>query len=327
VLNLASVSGKQPGGIRLPATQSPVLEVFPVQQAFPIGEWLFAGAERTGVNQAGDGVDWHPIQEELVGTFRSDIPMTSNLGPKETEGTVIIVFASSGLSPMRRKLTNPTGREYNDFTWFYTVSESEHDYAPAISRDGSRVAYVRNVIGFDSRIGLQFLLTKSSIRIINYDGSGDRELLVFGNNLWVTKLAWSPDDTEIAFDVAPRLVLNGLELQMGDDARSEIHAVRVSDGSVRRIAAAPAAYPSWSPIGASVEPPRPPAFQATRVGDQIRMDLSNLVNGRQVHVESTTDLLQWSALETFQASGATHTVPVLPNPGGVIPSAAVPAES
>ena len=314
ILNLASVSGKQPRGVRLPPTQSPVLEVYPVQQTFPLGDRLFSGAERTGVNQAGDGIDWHPTRSELIGAFRADIPSFGNLGEGMTEGTVIMVFATSGVTPFVRKLTAPTGKSYLDFDTFLVLGETEQDYAPAISRDGSKVAYVRNTLVSDSRVGLGFWLAKCSIRIINYDGSGDREILSFGNDLWVTKLAWSPDDAEIAFDIAPRLVVDGLELQMGDVKRSEIRIVRMSDGAVRLLAPAPAAFPSWSPLNAGPEANVPPGFRAIRTGNQIELELWNLVNGRQVEVESTLDLVRWTPSRTFAAPGATHKVAITPTP-------------
>ncbi len=301
LLDLSAVSGKEPGGVRLAAVQAPVLEVFPVQQTFPIGNRLITGAERTGVNQAGDGLDWHPAREELIGAFRADIPSFGNLGEGKTEGTVVMVFATSGASPFLRKLTQPTGRSYYDFNSFYIQSETEQDYAPAFSRDGTKVAYVRNTLAADTRIDAGIHLAKCAIRIINYDGTGDRELVSFANQLWITKLAWSPDDTEIAFDLAPRLVLNGLELQMGDPSLSEIHIARVSDAAIRLLVSAPAAYPSWSPADSVSAPAR---MHATRTGNQIDLELTNLANGQQVDLETTSDLVRWTQAQTITASGA-----------------------
>lgn len=306
VLDLPAVSGREPGGVRLAAVQSPVLEVYPVQQVFPIGNWLFAGAERTGVNQAGDGLDWHPTREELVGAFRADIPLTSNIGGGQTEGTVLKVFATSGTSPSLRALSAPTGRAYYDFMSFYSLHETEQDYAPAISRDGSKVAYVRNTLASDTRLSSAFRLVRCAIRIINYDGTGDRELVAFGNNLWITKLAWSPDDTEIAFDIAPHLVIDGLSLQLGDFAQSEIYVVRVSDAVIRFLAAAPAAYPSWSPL--SFE--NSPKIRVIRAGNQIDLQFSDLVIGREYELETTTNLVHWTAIQTNSTLTATQNVSI-----------------
>jgi len=312
VLSLTSVSGKQPGGVRLPATQSPLLEGYPVQQTSPLGEFLFAGSERTAVNQTGDGVDWHPTLNQLVCAIRQDIPSSGNLGPGQTEGTVVTVFNASGLNPYVRNLTAPTGSLYNDFNNFYSISETSQDYAPAISRDGSRVAYVRNTLVSDSRVGLPgaFVLTRSSLRVINYDGSGDHELLSFGPGAWLTKLAWSPDDTEIAFDLAPQLVVNGLKLQMGDALQSEIGIVRLSDQSVRLLAAAPASFPTWSPLSSTPETIQLPDVRISRTGNRVDLELSKLVIGRPYDVQSSTNLVQWATPQTFTATTATRTVSI-----------------
>lgn len=311
ILDLTSVSGKPPGGVRQAAIQAPVLEVYPVQQTFPIGEFLFAGTERTGLNQAGDGVDWHPTTNQLLGTFRDNIPTTGNLGTGATEGTVIKIYRETGLNPYVTNLTSPTGTVNVDFINFIVVSSTAQDYAPAISRDGRKVAYVRNTLVADPRIGPGFLLTNTSIRIINYDRTGDQELLSFGPGKWVTRLSWSPDDTEIAFDLAPQLVVNGLKLQMGDIMGSEIKVVRVSDKAVRLLVPAPAATPSWSPLNSV---PQGPRMRMTRAGNQFDLELTNLVNGQQILVESTTNFAQWTTSQVFVATGSIQRLTIPPPP-------------
>lgn len=310
ILDLTSVSGRPPGGVRQAAIQAPVLEVYPVQQTFPIGEFLFGGTERTGLNQAGDGVDWHPTTNQLLGTFRTNIPTTGNLAGS-TEGTVIHKFKTTGLNPYVTNLTAPTGTHNLDLINFIIISSTAQDYAPAISRDGSKVAYVRNTLLANPLLGPGFVLTNCSIRIINYDGTGDQELLSFGPGKWVTRLSWSPDDTEIAFDLAPQLIVNGLRLQMGDIMSSEIKIVRVSDKAVRLLVPAPAATPSWSPLNSV---PLGPRMRMTRAGNQFDLDLMNLVSGRQILVESTTNLVGWTTSQSFVATGATHRVTILSSP-------------
>lgn len=306
-LDLAAVSGKEPGGIRLAAIQSPVLEVYPVPQTTPVATWLAGGGERTGVNQGGDGLDWHPSREELVGAFRSNIPLTSNIGGGQTEGTVLRVYASSGTSPFLRALTTPTARAYYDFNAFYILNETEQDHAPSISQDGGKVAYVRNTLASDSRVaGGAIRLARCAIRIIDYEGTGDRELVAFGDNYWITKVAWSPDGTEIAFDIAPRLISNGLELQMGNMAQSEIYIVRVSDAALRQLVAAPAAHPTWSPLGFTSVPAELPGVVATRAGNVIELQLSDLTIGRQFDIEISTDLEHWTVDRTITAATATE---------------------
>jgi hypothetical protein len=310
-LELAAVSGKQPGGIRLAAIQSPVLEVYPVPQTTPVPTWLAGGSERTGLSQGGDGLDWHPSLEQVVGAFRADIPLTTNYGPPgESEGTILRVYGTSGAAPPIRLLTTPTARTFVDLNTFsYILGETEQDYAPSISQDGSKVAYVRNTLFSDSRVaGGAFRLARCAIRIINYDGTGDRELIAFGNNYWITKVAWSPDGTEIAFDIAPRLILNGLELQLGDTAQSAIYIVRASDAVFRPLVAAPAAHPTWSPLGFTAVPAALLGVRATRAGNLIELELSGLEIGRLFDIEITTDLEDWTLDRTITAATATQTV-------------------
>lgn len=194
--------------------------------------------------------------------------------------------------------------------------EAEQDYAPAISWDGNKVAYVRNTLHSDSRVGLPgaVALASSSIRVINYDGSGDQELLTFGPGAWITKLAWSPDGTEIAFDLAPQLVVDGLELQMGDPLQSEIGIVRVSDQSVRLLAAAPVSFPTWSPLNPTPEAIQLPDVRISRTGNRVDLELSKLVIGRQFDVQSSTDLIHWATPQTFTATTATRTVSITTPP-------------
>ena len=314
VMNLKSVSGKPPGGSWLPPTQSPWLEVFPVQQVNTLGEFLFAGAERTGLNQTGDGVDWHPTLNQLVGAVRQDIPATTNIGPGQTEGTVIKVFNATGSNPFVRNITAPVGTRFYDFVNFaYSTSTNPQDYAAAISWDGSKVAYIRNTLSSDTRIEFgAFLLTGSSLRVINYDGTGDQELLSFGPGIWITKLAWSPDGTEIAFDHAPQLISNGLRLQMADATNSEVRIVRLSDQSVRTLATAPASFPTWSPLTAEPVANQVPVVQISRTGNRVDLLLTGLVIGNLFDVESSSNLAQWTTVETFTASAATRTVSITP---------------
>jgi hypothetical protein len=308
-MDLSAVTAKPPGGVMLAAIQTPVLEVYPLEAGLPLGDRLFSGAERTSVNQAGDGVDWHPTRNEVVGPFRANIPTTGTLGPGENEGTVIMVFATSGTSPFLRKLTTPTGTSFIDFNTFVIINTVEQDYAPAISRDGKKVAYVRNTLTADSRVDTGIHLTKCSIRVVNYDGTGDQEIASFQNQLWVTKLAWAPDDSAIAFDIAPRLVVNGLELQMGDAARSEIRVMRLSDHATTLVIPAPAQFPTWSPLAnASVQAPQ----MKISHGNKIQFELTSLSPGSKFDLETSTDLNQWSVHQSFTATTNSQNVAIDP---------------
>jgi hypothetical protein len=179
------------------------------------------------------------------------------------------------------------------------VSEAQHDYAPAISPDGTRVAYVRHTQRTDTRISLAPLPARCEIRTINYDGTGDRTVLPIAEGLWVSQLAWAPDGTAIAFDLAPQLVISGIPAASGDVTRSEIYTVP-SDGSTpQRAVASPASFPAWAPgqlptanpnVSLRMNRAADGGLRLRAVGDQMATPLQ---------LERSLDLVHWTSMGTL----------------------------
>jgi hypothetical protein len=303
----------------LSSGRMPSLEIYPAAGPGFIGHLVFNGGPRTGSNHGGDGVDWHPDRPEVIGAFRDDIPVTGTAGLSGSEGTVIGVFAADGrLESFIRKLTRPSGvwDAYVDVSNLIFVHADENDYTPAISPDGTRVAYVRHTIRFDSRISqLHNLPALCSIRVINYDGTGDREVIRFADGVWVTRVTWAPDASELAFDLSPQLFSQGTPLLAGDVTRSEIHLVRTDGTNPRRLVSAPAAYPTWSSMQA-VTPAVRPAIRFRPDGDKFELRIEQLSPGGAFIVEGTTSLSNsnWESLGSFTAGGSTHFITITPNP-------------
>ena len=109
------------------------------------------------------------------------------------------------------------------------------------------MAYVRHILRQGPASGYAPYPAQCVIRVVNYDGTGDRAVLSLADGSWVTKVAWSPDKAQIAFDLAPQAVLSGRYSQLGDVTQSQIHVVNASGTNPRLLAAGPAAYPSWGP--------------------------------------------------------------------------------
>jgi WD40 repeat protein len=315
-----SSSTNGPGQLYVTSGRFPAIEIYRVADAQPEGSYVFLGIERSGFNQGGDGVDWHPNRPEIVATVSSDIPATGTLGRTSTEGTILAKFTASGPSQFLGRLGAPVGRAdvfYPDGFNFVVTTATPHDYAPAISPDGSRVAYARHLLRQDTRFdgaGIAPLPAQCSLRMIHYDGAGDQELLTLADGWWVTKIAWAPDGSELAFDAAPQAVIRGWNSLLGDVTRSEIHLVRADGTNPRRLVAAPAAFPTWLPA-AGGEPPQPPTLSATRNGSRLDLQVNQLAPGRAARMETSSDLRSWTILSNFTASAATHSVSVSLAPG------------
>jgi hypothetical protein len=235
-------------------------------------------------------------------------------------------MTASGPGQFLRRLTQPVAQFDAYFDLFNLISSGTvpHDYAPAISPDGRQVAYVRHVMRQDSRFdgaGIAPLPSQCSVRVVNDDGTGDREVLRMADGLWVTHVSWSPDAKQIAFDLAPQVVLNGWNSLLGDASRSEVYAVNVDGSNPRRLAAAPAAYPSWTVRlpGGPVDPPlpgTPPGLRAVSQGNALELQIDNLVPGRTWRVEGTSALgLGWVTLQEGKATAARATVSLKPSQG------------
>jgi len=132
--------------------------------------------------------------------------------------------------------------------------------------------------------------------------------MTFPEEVFVTKLAWSPDGTEIAFDAAPQLSFQGDNYYLiGDSTRSELGVVRSDGTSQRRLAGPPASSPSWA-VSPVLTPPGKPSVQMTRHGNDLTFNLGNLTVGRPVEIEATADFQQWTVAQRFQASAAQQLV-------------------
>lgn len=285
----------------------PFVDVYSLADALPSGPYVFLSAQvRDGFNQGGDGVDWHPARNEVVATVASDIPATGTAGITSMEGTILAVFSTASLSPFVRKLTNPFGQvDIIGGSLFYF---GVHDYAPAISPDGQRVAFVRHILRQGVQSGYAPFPAQCSIHVVNYDGTGDQTVLAFADGSWVTKVAWSPDGSQIAFDLSPQLVLNGWYSLLGDVTQSTIHVVNANGTNPHQLMAGAGAYPSWGSAA-----PQRPTLQISRKGNGLQIRVDGLTADQPFRVEGSTDLRNWGALLNTLATNGSHFISIAPN--------------
>lgn len=312
-------NGLPSGGQTFGSGRAPGIEVFPSIGPTIIGNTIFLSAQvRDGLNQGGDGVDWHPALNEVVATVGSDVPMTGNTGRPGMQGTLLAVFSTINQQTFIRKLTNPIGESnfYVDLFNILAVSTSPHDYAPAISPDGTTVAYVRHSLRTDTRFdgaGIAPLPCICAIHIINYNGTNDREILRMSEGMWISRLSWSPDGQQIAFDLAPQMVLNGWNSLVGDPTRSTIHVTNVDGSNARQLIPAPAAYPSWAPeVVLQITPPRPSLLIKPKSGNNqvMELEVNNLLPGRSFEIQKSTDFSHWNRYQLFTATHVTMLVEI-----------------
>ncbi len=177
------------------------------------------------------------------------------------------------------------------------------------------MAYVRHLLRQDTRFdgaGIAPLPSQCSVRVINYNGTGDREVLALADGLWITKVAWSPDGSQIAFDLSPQLVLNGLNSLVGDVTRSTIHLVNADVApNPFMLIPAPAAYPALKAPG----PPARPTLQITRNGgDGLQIRVDGLTPGQAFRVEGSTQLPNFGTLLNTSATSSSQLINITPNP-------------
>lgn len=297
----------------------PQIDVFNVADALPAGPFVFLSAQpRTGSNQGGDGLDWHPGLNEIVACVASDIPAESNIGLNSMEGTLLAVFAASGTNTFIRTLTRPVGKRNLPGGIGGPVEVvGMHDYAPAISPNGQGVAFVRHAMRTDSQTGLIPQACLCSIQLIRYDGTNERQVLALSEGLWVNRVSWSPDGSRLVFDLAPQLVLNGRFVPSGDVSRSQLFMVNVDGSNPRLFHSGPAAYPSWGPDFSTPQPPAAaPVLQISRIANGVRIRVDGVPAGRALRLEGTTNFqAEWQSLLATASSGDGHLIDVTTDPG------------
>lgn len=116
------------------------------------------------------------------------------------------------------------------------------DFNPTWSHDGQRLAYTREVNSYDAHI--QSLVITNSLRILNLDGSGDKELFVCP---YVCDTpSWSPSGNAIAFRMAPAKPETNSE---ADALPVEIYLINIDGTGLTRLTdgLSHAWGPRWSP--------------------------------------------------------------------------------
>lgn len=176
----------------------------------------------------GFGVDWSPRMDLLM------VPVTTIDWSSGLPAEVTALFA---VEPVKDAFERGLARQV---TFPRTiVGTSVGDALPVFSPDGGRVAFVR----LQMQGGIAPGPVTSSIRVVNIDGTSEREVITFPPREVVGRLSWSGDGMRLVFD-------RGLGLPafpiIPDPATTGLWMIRLDGTDLHQIKAPPAQSPSWN---------------------------------------------------------------------------------
>ena len=248
---LATFSLTQTGGGGNGVVDLPVLEIHSLAAAAnPIQVHTDKG--RNGRHHGGEGVDWSPTQNVLAAPLESSAPFLSGGGPGETTAIFLIDPVNAAVLQGRaRQVTAPRADADISTGLFWT----EHDYQPKFSPNGVGLAYVRS---FQSHALLTSLTPNpdtQSLHILNVNTGADTQVITFPAGRYVSSLDWSPDGTQLVFDLALQASNSvvGL-LQQGQPETNQIYVVNVNGTGLTQLRGNGNGTPSWSRTSASQQP-------------------------------------------------------------------------
>lgn len=238
------------GGANTPDNYVPILEVYR-NDGFKEAT-VFPGRARDGLHHAGEGVDWSPTQNLLAAPEEVDTPLKSGGGSAET--TAIFLFLPDNSGNLAQ-LTSPEADQAVDPFNGYVYDD--HDYQPKFSPDGRNVAYVRSRAVARTSTGGAPDPDIQSLRIINVETRADAQVINFKQGLYVTSVDWSPDGSQLIFDIGQQAYNSGFP-QTVTLSTDEIHIVDLNGSNEHTIRGAGGGQPAWEPNApASTPTPSP----------------------------------------------------------------------
>jgi len=238
------------GGGGASETGTPVLQIFPSDGSAGSLALVHADPFLDGTHHGGEGVDWSPVNADLlVAPVKWDAPLISGGGVGEA--TAIFTAEPVTGAGAAHQLTFPRADSTSNIGTGEVLLWGEHDYQPKFSPDGTRVAYVRS---FQSVSNLRIIPDPfvESLRIVRLDGTSDVAILNFQPGFYVTSVAWSPDGTQLIFDIGPQAFSNSYPLAYAVPDTNSVYVVNGDGSGLRQFLAPPAGQVSWE-----IAPPVP----------------------------------------------------------------------
>ena len=273
------------------STTLPVLHVY---SASVLGEPIQVHTD-TGQNNkhhGGEGVDWSPVHNVLAAPLQASAPYQSGGGSGETTAIVLLEPVTGAVLQGRyRQLTHPfaDGRSdlgLNSYLW------GEHDYYPKFSPNGREVAFVRsfqNLYLFRSPTTPDFNI--QSLWIVDVETGDEFFVIEFDPGFYVHTVDWSPDGTQLIFDISEQDSGPFGPLQRGRAETAQIYVINVDGTGLQQVRGSRNGSPSWSRTPNTSNPVIRilPGFTLTNG----QFSLSGIGVPSQTHtVQATTNLLQ-----------------------------------
>jgi len=176
----------------------------------------------------GFGVDWSPRMSLLVVPV-STVDWSSGLPVQVTALVVVEPVNDAFARGLARQVTFPRG----------SLDAIVSDVLPAFSPDGRQVAFVR----LRMQGGITPGPVTSSIRVVNIDGTSEREVIAFPPGEVVSRVSWSGDGTRLVFDRGRGTAVLPI---LPDPATTGLWVINVGGTGLRQIKVPPALSPSWN---------------------------------------------------------------------------------
>jgi hypothetical protein len=227
-------------------TTTPSLEVHSTSSAFaPIQVHVDKGLN--GTHHGGEGVDWSPAVDLLVAPLEGTAPFISGGGPGEvTTLNVIEPTAGAVIAGHFQQITFPRADGHVGLNDGDAYIWGEHDYAPKFSPNGRGVAFVRSFQNF-------FTLAKTtpepyveSLHIVDVTTLVDTEIIRFAPGLYLGAVDWSPDGTQLIFDIGQQATGPLGPLHGAIPETVEVDIVNVDGTGLKKLRGPGSISPAWS---------------------------------------------------------------------------------